>query len=127
MKTLRELAQDSWSQEQEKRKQSDYKKRKRLAKKIEGEIDDLMPKDAEDYDFVRHLEDARYEAIVSTGDADAALRFTHDDKDNLVLIGACPACHGEALSKPVDDLAGLGQLLENFQPGASHDCPIKRA
>lgn len=126
MKSLRELALDAWSQEQEKRKQSDYKKRKRLAKKIEGEIDDLLPKDADEYEYVRNLEDSRYDAVISTGDGEGALRFTHDDKDRLVIIGQCLACHGEALSTPIDDIADLGQLLENFQPGVSHDCPIKR-
>ena len=126
LKTLKELALDAWSQEQEKRKQSDYKKRKRLAKKIEGEIDDLLPKEADDYAFERNLEDKRYGVIVSAEEAGGVLRFTHDDKDNLVIIGECPACHGEALSKPVEDLADLGQMLENFQPGASHDCPIRR-
>jgi len=126
VKTLKELALEAWSQEQEKRRQSDYKKRKRLAKKIEGEIDDLLPKDADDYAFERNLEDKRYEAIVSTEEAGGVLRFTHDDKDRLVIIGECPACRGEALSKPIEDMADLGQLLENFQAGGSHDCPIKR-
>ncbi|MEN3333193.1 MAG: hypothetical protein V7641_2558 [Blastocatellia bacterium] len=127
MKTLKELALEAWSQEQEKRKQSDYKKRKRLAKKIEGEIDDLLPKDADDYAFERDLEDKRYGVVVSIGETGGALRFTHDDKDRLAIIGECPACRGEALSKPVEDMADLGQLLESFQPGASHDCPIKRS
>ena len=86
----------------------------------------MLPKDADEYDYVRNLEDDRYEAVVSTGEAEASLRFTHDDKDRLVIIGQCASCHGEALSTPVNDIADLGQLLENFQPGASHDCPIKR-
>jgi hypothetical protein len=126
VKSLKELALEAWSQEQEKRRQSDYKKRKRLAKKIEGEIDDLLPKDADDYEFERNLEDPRYEVVISTGDGDGGLRFAHDDKDRLVIVGQCPACHGDALSKPVDDIADLGQLLESFQPGQSHDCPIRR-
>jgi len=127
VRTLKELALDAWSQEQEKRKQSDYKRRKRLAKKIEGEVEDLLPKDAEDYAFERQFEDRRFGVVVSAGEPGSALRFTHDDKDHLVVIGECPACHGETLSTPVEDLADLGQLLEGFQPGASHDCPMRRA
>ena len=126
MKTLKELASEAWAQEQEKRKQSDYKKRKRLAKKIESEIDDLLPKDAGEYEFTRNLEDNRYMVIVNTEETDGMLRFVHDDKDHLVIIGECPACHGEALSKPIENISDLGQLLESFQVGASHDCPIRR-
>ena len=44
MKTLKEIALESWSQEQQKRKQSEHKRRKRLARKIESAIDDLLPK-----------------------------------------------------------------------------------
>ncbi len=126
MKTLREVAREAWTQEQEKRKQSDYKKRKRLAKKIEGEIDDLLPKDADDYAFERNLEDNRYMVVVSVAETGGALRFTHDDKDRLVVIGECPVCRGESLSKPIADMADLGEMLESFQPGASHDCPASR-
>jgi hypothetical protein len=127
LKTFKELASDAWTQEQDKRKQSDYKKRKRLAKKIEGEIDDLLPKDADDIQFERQLEDRNYEAVVVVKSDDGDLRFTHDDKDRLVLIGECQACHGEALSRPVESMADLGQLLENFQTGSTHNCPISRS
>ena len=127
MKTLKEIALEAWSQEQEKRKQSEHKRRKRLARKIESAIDDLLPKDADAYRFERQTEDPRYGVVVSTGEAGHALRFTHDDKDHLVVIGECPACHGEALSQPIEDLADLGRLLESFEPGAAHDCPIRRA
>jgi len=126
LKTLREVAQEAWAQEQEKRKQSEDKKRKRLAKKIEGEIDDLLPKDADDYAFERNLEDNRYTVIVSVAEAGGALRFTHDERDNLVIVGQCPVCHGESLSKPIDDIADLGEMLESFRPGAAHDCPASR-
>jgi hypothetical protein len=126
VKTLKELALEAWSQEQEKRRQSDYKKRKRLAKKIEGEIDDLLPKEADDYTYQRNLQDPRYEVVVSLEESSGVLRFTHDDKDRLVIIGECRGCGGEALSKPIEDMADLGELLENFQASGSHDCPGKR-
>jgi hypothetical protein len=126
LKTLKELALEAWGQEQDKRKQSEYKKHKRLAKKIEEEINDLLPKDADDYEFQRNLDDSRYGVVVTTGEAMGALQFTHDDKDNLVLIGDCTACRATTLSKPIDDLADLGQVLENFQPGNGHECPHKR-
>jgi hypothetical protein len=126
LKTLKELALEAWNQEQEKRKQSEHKKRKRLAKKIEEEINDLLPKDADDCELQRNLDDSRYGVVVTTGEALGALQFTHDDKDNLVLIGDCAACRARTLSKPIADLADLGQLLENFQPGSEHDCPHKR-
>ncbi len=126
MKTLKDLALEAWNQEQEKRKQSEHKKRKRLAKKIEEEINDLLPKDADDYEFQRNLDDDRHGVVVTTGEALGALQFTHDDKDNLVLVGDCLACRTRTLSKPIDGLANLGQLLESFQPGHEHDCPQKR-
>jgi len=126
LKTLKELALEAWSQEQEKRKQSEQKKHKRLAKKIEEEINDLLPKDVDDCEFQRNLDDSRYGVVVSTAEATGALRFTHDDKDRLVIIDDCPACRAQTLSKPIDDLADLGQLLESFQPSNAHECSAKR-
>ena len=57
MKSFRECALEAWSQEQERRKQSERKKRKRKAKKIEEDIDDLLPRDAEGIQFDRNLDD----------------------------------------------------------------------
>ena len=121
---LREYAQKAWDLEKEKRKQSDHKKRKRKAKKIEEEIYDLLPKDSGDYDFQRHLEDEKYESVVSLSEEGQTLRFTFDDKDDLTLIGICPACSLEAISKPLHSAADLGQMLEAFEAGSSHHCTV---
>ena len=67
VKTLKEIALESWSQEQQKRKQSEHKRRKRLARKIESAIDDLLPKEADDYRFERQTEDPRYGGCGTTG------------------------------------------------------------
>jgi len=126
MATLRQHALEAWAQEQEKHKQNERKKRKRKAKKIEEDIDDLLPKELSDYQFERNLEAPDFNVIVSITDTDGTLRFTYDGDDDLVLIGHCPACHAETVSKPIDSPAELGEMLESFEPGSSHDCVHKR-
>ena len=119
---LREYAMKAWEAEKEKQKQSDHKKRKRKAKKIEEEIYDLGPKVTENYDFHRHLEDEKYDVIVSLSEDGQTMRFTFDDKDDLTLIGICPGCSLEAISKPINTAADLGQMIESFEAGSSHRC-----
>lgn len=127
MNSLREYALEAWTQEQERQKQSDRKKRKRRAKKIEEDIDDLLPKDIEGLTFDRDLENSRWEAVVTVTDTDGSvLRFTYDDEGELALIGECPACNQEAMSFPVDSVEGLGELLENFAGSPSHECKAKK-
>ena len=127
MKSLREYALEAWAQEQERRKQSERKKRKRRAKKIEEDIDDLLPRDAEGIQFERTLDDPSYNSVVSVTDADGAiLRFTHDDDGELALIGECPTCHQETRSRAIESAADLGELLERFEPASSHDCKKKK-
>lgn len=123
MKTLREYALEAWAQEQERRKQSERKKRKRRAKKIEEDIDDLLPRDAEGLQFERNLDDPSYDSVVAVTDTDGAtLRFTHNDEGELSLIGECPACHQETMSRGVESTSDLGEVLERFAPSSSHDC-----
>src|SRR5215208_932897 len=83
LKTLKEHALEAWAQEQDKRKQSERKKRKRKAKKIEEDIDDLLPRDSNEYQFERNLEDTGYDVVVSITDNDGTLRFTYDSEDDL--------------------------------------------
>ena len=123
MATLREYALDAWSREEQKQKQSEQKKRKRKAKKIEEEIAEFLPRESEEPDYQRNLEDATYGVVVSIVEADGTLRFTRDDKDNLVIIGECPRCHREALSRHIDELEDLGEAISSFEPGSSHECP----
>ena len=123
MPTLREYAIEAWSREEQRQKQADQKKRKRKAKKIEEEIAEFLPREAEEPDYQRNLEDSTYGVVVSIVESDGTLRFTRDDKDNLVLIGACPRCHREALSRAIDELEDLGEALGGFEPGYSHECP----
>ena len=120
---LRDYALKAWEMER-KNKQSSIKKRKRGAKKIEEEIYDLLPKDSEDYDFQRDLEDETYEAIVSLTENDETLYFTFDDKDDLTIIGACPDCSQKTVSRPLTSAADLGQMIEAFEAGASHQCSV---
>ncbi len=126
MATLRQHALEAWAQEQEKRKQNERKKRKRKAKKIEEDIDDLLPKELSDYQFERNLDAREFNVIVSITDTDGTLSFTYDGDDDLVLIGHCPVCHAEAVSKPIETAGELGEVLESFEPGSSHDCAHKR-
>jgi hypothetical protein len=127
MKTFREYALEAWAQEQERRKQSERKRRKRRAKKIEEDIDDLLPRDAEGVQFERNFDDPTYESVVAVTDTDGlALRFTFDDDDELSLIGACPRCHEETRSRAVKSASDLGEVLERFEPASSHDCKKKK-
>ena len=38
------------------------------------------------------------------------------------LLGRCPSCGTETISEPVQDLAQLGKILEEFVPIARHFC-----
>lgn len=40
----------------------------------------------------------------------------------LALLGRCPACGVETMSSPFITLAGLGKILENFEPVSRHTC-----
>ena len=125
MPTLREYALDAWSREDEKLKASEQKKRKRKAKKIEEEIAELLPRELKEPDYLRNLEDATFGVVVSVVESDGTLRFTRDDKDNLVIIGECARCHREALSRHIEELEDLGQALKDFEAGSSHECAMK--
>ena len=127
MRTFREYALEAWAQEQERRKQNERKKRKRRAKKIEEDIDDLLPRDAEGIQFERNLDDPTYESVVAVTDSDGViLRFTYDDDGDLTLIGMCSTCHQETRSRPLDSASDLGEVLERFEPSSSHDCKKKK-
>lgn len=122
---LREYALKAWDTEKEKRKQSDFKKRKRKAKKIEEEIYDLLPKDADDYDFQRNLDDPKYGVIISLTEEGGTLNFLFDENDDLAILGKCPACQQDTVSKPITSAADLGKMIESFEVGIYHDCPAK--
>lgn len=40
----------------------------------------------------------------------------------VTLLGRCPSCGVETMSRPFYHLAGLGKLLENFEPLFHHIC-----
>jgi len=123
MNSLRDYAHQAWVQEQDRRKQADRKKRKRRAKKIEEDIEDLLPRDIENLKFDRNLDDPRWEAVVTVTDLDeSSLAFTYDKGGDLVLIGGCPTCHEDTISRPIESAADLGDILENFTVSASHEC-----
>lgn len=41
------------------------------------------------------------------------------------LLGRCPSCGVETRSVPIVNLAGLGKLLENFEPAYEHFCSAR--
>ena len=127
MQTFREYALEAWAQEQERRRQAERKKRKRRAKKIEEDIDDLVPREAEGLQFERNLDDPKYESVVAVTDLDGSvLRFTYDDDGDLSLIGNCPNCSQETRSRAIETAGDLGEVLDKFEPAASHDCKKKK-
>lgn len=42
------------------------------------------------------------------------------------LLGRCACCGTETRSEPVVNLAGLGKLLESFEPAFEHFCPSRK-
>ena len=122
MTTLREHALTAWAKQQEKNKQSDLKKRKRKAK----EIEELLPKDWNHCEIDRELADPLYKVVLSVAEGNGTLRFTHDEKNKLVIIGECAGCHKEPMSVPVPRVAKLGRLLERFEASRFHECSTKR-
>lgn len=41
----------------------------------------------------------------------------------VTLLGRCPSCGVETMSEPFENLAGLGRMLEKFEPICKHSCP----
>jgi hypothetical protein len=44
----------------------------------------------------------------------------------ITLLGRCPSCGVETMSRPFFDLAGLGKMLAEFEPIYGHYCPTRR-
>lgn len=40
----------------------------------------------------------------------------------VTLLGRCPTCGAETMSEPIHSLAGLGRMLEMFEPIQAHLC-----
>ena len=59
-----------------------------------------------------------------------ALEYTASKKRRgmplVVLLGRCPSCGVETISEPFYSLAGLGKMLENFEPISAHFCPSRQ-
>jgi hypothetical protein len=41
------------------------------------------------------------------------------------VLGTCPKCGGEAVSKEVGDLADFGRILDAFVPNDGHQCAVE--
>lgn len=48
--------------------------------------------------------------------------LTKEPRTMVSLLGRCASCGVETLSEPVSDLAGLGKILEKFEPIPEHFC-----
>jgi hypothetical protein len=44
----------------------------------------------------------------------------------VTLLGRCPSCGVETMSEPFYNLAGLGKMLEKFEPLFHHICLLRR-
>ena len=122
MKTIQEYALHAWAAEQEKQQQARAKKAKKQIKKMEEALEELFADAVEAYQVERNLVHPHYEAVLTVTDANGALQFTCDAKDDLTLIGMCPACQQETTSQPIDSAADLGKMLERFAAGKAHIC-----
>ena len=40
----------------------------------------------------------------------------------VTLLGRCTSCGSETISSPLNSLAGLGKILERFEPSSHHIC-----
>jgi hypothetical protein len=116
LRTVKEYALDAWAQEQDKRRSTETKKRKRKAKKIEEAIEEILPKDSLSYQFMRNLEAADFGVVVSVLDGSEPLRFTFNDEGDLVLIGKGSEDDQETVSLPIENASDLGRMLERFEP-----------
>ena len=115
MSTIKEYALEAWAQEQERRRLSDYKKRKRKAKKIEDAIEEILPKESISYQLIRNLDSPDFGVVVSVLDGTEPLRFTFNDKGDLALIGKAPGDDRESVSLPIESASDLGEMLERFE------------
>jgi hypothetical protein len=59
----------------------------------------------------------------------AALEYPASKKRSemtlVTLLGRCPLCGVETMSEPLYNFAGLGKMLENFEPMREHFCPSR--
>jgi hypothetical protein len=62
------------------------------------------------------VEDLRFVALEYT------VPKTRKRKALVTLLGRCPTCGVEAISEPIYNLAGVGRMLENFEPINEHLC-----
>jgi hypothetical protein len=122
VKTIQEYALHAWTAEQEKQQQARAKKAKKQIKKLEEALEELFADAVEAYQVERTLVHPHYEAVLTVTDANGALQFTYDAKDDLTLIGICPTCQQETTSPPIDSAADLGKVLERFAAGKAHIC-----
>lgn len=51
--------------------------------------------------------------------------LTQEPRTMVSLLGRCASCGVETLSEPADDLAGLGKILEKFEPIREHGCKAR--
>lgn len=42
------------------------------------------------------------------------------------LLGRCPSCGVQTMSRPFADLPGFGRALEKFEPTYEHFCPTRK-
>jgi hypothetical protein len=113
--TIKEFALEAWALEQEKRRLSEYKKRKRKAKKIEDAIEEILPKDSLSYQTERNLDDADFAVVVSVIDGSETLRFTFNGDGDLVLIGKGSQSDKAMVSLAVESPSDLGRMIERFE------------
>jgi DNA topoisomerase IB len=122
VKTIQEYALQAWAEEREKQQQARAKKAKKQIKKMTEELEELFAEAVEAYRVEPTVVHPRYEAVLTVTDANGALQFTYDAKDELTLIGMCPTCQQETTSPPIDSAADLGKMLERFAAGKAHIC-----
>lgn len=66
------------------------------------------------------VEDLRFVALEYT----ASQRREH--MMLVTLLGRCPSCGMETMSEPFYNLAGLGKMLESFEPISEHPCTSRQ-
>jgi hypothetical protein len=51
---------------------------------------------------------------------------TKELRTMVSLLGRCPSCGVETMSRPFADLPGLGRMLEEFEPTYEYFCPTRQ-
>jgi hypothetical protein len=116
--SLREKAALAWEHERPMREAAQLEKRARQIAAVRAQLRRIF---GAEYD-VRVGIDANGKVIATVEDLKFTVSSYSPEFFSIYLIERCPRCGKELPIGVVSDLADVGQVLEEFQAGQTHEC-----